>query len=315
MPNQSYVVDSHATVEVPRRERTAYWAHQVASLQAALELRAPRTGDFQGGYSRIGTEHYQLVAWQADEAEYVRGVQHVRTAPDDNFRFLFPLDNLFMLRHHDAVTGLRPGMAGVFAYDKPFTAWHDDDTKMMVLTVQGEEIENRIGQSARPGAPLDVSKGLGRVAQELAAGLLRERDELTRDQFESAAERLVELLCMQLMRDNQTTTPAALGEIDVMARRYIRQHVDERDLTGATVAQALGWSLRQVQLALQQTGTSPRELIREERLKAARERLRDPAYQHLSIAEIAAQLGFSAPGNFSSAFRHRFGERPRDLRG
>ncbi|MCX4791607.1 helix-turn-helix domain-containing protein [Streptomyces sp. NBC_01221] len=85
-------------------------------------------------------------------------------------------------------------------------------------------------------------------------------------------------------------------------------------MTGVTVAQALGWSLRQVQLALQHAGTTPRELIREERLRLVRDRLRAPAYRHMTITELAYASGFSSSSALSTAFRQRFGVCPREMR-
>ncbi|MQA08237.1 MAG: helix-turn-helix domain-containing protein [Pseudonocardiaceae bacterium] len=314
LPHKPYVVESRATTDVLPHERPAFWANAVVSLQATMGLSLPHPRAFHASYSRIGTDSYQLVAWKSAEARYARDSRHVRADPDEDYRLVFPIAGWLAVRQHDDVTYLRPGFGGVFSYQKPLDIWHRDDTQMMVLTIPRKEIENRINLEACQGATLDVSKGLGRVAQDLAAGVLRERSVLSRDQFEAASERLVELVCLLLVGDDRPNVSAALSEVETMARRYIRQHVDDPQLTGSTVAQALGWSLRQVQLALRNAGTSPRELIMEERLKAARERLRNPAYRNLTIGELAAQLGFSTAGNFSTAFRRRFGVRPRDLR-
>ena len=102
--------------------------------------------------------------------------------------------------------------------------------------------------------------------------------------------------------------------MEAVVRRYVREHAADPDLTGAVMARALGWSLRQVQVALQRVGTTPRELIREERLRMVRERLQTPAYQHLSITDLAYASGFSSGSALSNAFRHRFGVSPREMR-
>ncbi|WP_269769188.1 helix-turn-helix domain-containing protein [Nocardiopsis gilva] len=80
------------------------------------------------------------------------------------------------------------------------------------------------------------------------------------------------------------------------------------------MARSLGWSLRQVQVALQQAGTTPSELIREERLRLVRDRLRSPAYRHMSITELAYATGFSSASALSTAFKRRFGITPREAR-
>jgi AraC-like DNA-binding protein len=63
---------------------------------------------------------------------------------------------------------------------------------------------------------------------------------------------------------------------------------------------------------MQQAGTTPRDLIREERLALVHERLRSPA--HLVIGELAHSCGFSSNSVLSAAFRQRYGVSPREFR-
>ncbi len=61
------------------------------------------------------------------------------------------------------------------------------------------------------------------------------------------------------------------------------------------------------------SGTTPSRLIKEERLRIARERLRCADFAS-TITDLANRLHFSSVGAFSNAFRERYGMRPRDLR-
>ncbi|MEJ8672801.1 helix-turn-helix domain-containing protein [Streptomyces sp. MS1.AVA.1] len=99
-----------------------------------------------------------------------------------------------------------------------------------------------------------------------------------------------------------------------MVRRHVRDHAAEPDLSGASMARALGWSLRQIQLALQHVGTTPRDLIREERLRLVRERLLRADCEHMTITDLAYASGFSSASAMSTAFRRRFGVSPREMR-
>ncbi len=95
-----------------------------------------------------------------------------------------------------------------------------------------------------------------------------------------------------------------------MVRRYVREHAADPGLTGTSMAHALGWSLRQIQLALQRAGTTPRDLIREERLRLVRERLQCGDCEHLTITDLAFTSGFSSASALSTAFRQRYGVSP-----
>ncbi|WP_269322866.1 helix-turn-helix domain-containing protein [Nocardia carnea] len=76
----------------------------------------------------------------------------------------------------------------------------------------------------------------------------------------------------------------------------------------------MGWSVRQIQLAFRAAGATPSEVIREERLRLARERLRNPAYRQRSITDIATGSGFDSVSSFTKAFHRRFGSTPGQIR-
>ncbi|QFG27348.1 helix-turn-helix domain-containing protein [Actinomadura sp. WMMB 499] len=139
---------------------------------------------------------------------------------------------------------------------------------------------------------------------------------LAAPELDAACDRIAELLRMAVAAG--TARPAAapgnLAEVETVVRRHVRTRATDPGLTGRVLAQELGWSLRQIQLALQRAGTTPRALIREERLRLVRDRLRDPADRTVSITELAHAAGFSSAGALSTAFRRRFGVSPRELR-
>jgi AraC-like DNA-binding protein len=114
--------------------------------------------------------------------------------------------------------------------------------------------------------------------------------------------------------EERPDTPNPLAGVETVVRRHIRAHAADPALTGTSVARALGWSLRQIQLALQHAGTTPRDLIREERLRMVRDRLRCGHCEHLTITELAHATGFSSASAMSTAFRRRFGVSPREMR-
>lgn len=56
-------------------------------------------------------------------------------------------------------------------------------------------------------------------------------------------------------------------------------------------------------------------MIREERLRLARDRLRNPVYRQRSISDIASDSGFDSVSSFTKAFHRRFGATPGRFRG
>ncbi|MEU1981979.1 AraC family transcriptional regulator [Nocardia sp. NPDC019395] len=311
--DQPAAADSATTNAVAPRERADYWTHLINMYHCRLGYRFADRTDFRGHTRLRRTNAYQLVSWESDAVTYLRDQKLIRADPDDDYRLIVPFAGRLTFGSEEARGELLTGTMCLMAIDQPFSVSMSDSSRGVIITIPRAELRHRLNRAAPPTGPLDLTKGLGRVTAGLIGGMYTESAELTDRQFDSVSERLVDLLCMQILGE-PPTSPTQLTAIATAARRYIQNHAADPDLTGTRVAAALGWSLRQIQLALRATGTTPSEIIREERLQLARDRLRSPAYQRSSIADIASDLGFGSASSFNKAFRRRFDATPSQLR-
>ncbi|WP_262402062.1 AraC family transcriptional regulator [Actinomadura sp. CNU-125] len=173
----------------------------------------------------------------------------------------------------------------------------------LVRAVSGEVVGlavpvGELAAAARSSVVLvDVSAGLGRVVADMVRAVAAEADVLGAPEFDAACDRIGELLRMVVAgrAAERSAAPGNLAAVETVVRRYVRAHATDPGLTGRVMAQQLGWSLRQIQLALQRAGTTPRALIREERLRLVRDRLRDPADRGVSITPTSRTPPGSPP--------------------
>ncbi|MFG2005553.1 AraC family transcriptional regulator [Spirillospora sp. NPDC048911] len=261
---------------------------------------------------RTGT--YQLVEFWSEEIKYARTARQVREDPDEDYRFLLPLTGGLVVRQDGREARLTPGSGSLITLGTPFELLQRTSTRAFIMTIPAREVDGPLNLPAPLAAGLDLSSGMGRVVTDMVLGAARERNNLGRVQFDALSDRIVELLCMLVVGDDRPEAPGHLVEVEALVRRYVRAHAADPDLSGVTMARDLGWSVRQVQLALQRAGTTPRELIREERLRLVRERLQNPAYRHMTITELAHASGFSSVSALSGGFRQRYGVSPREMR-
>ncbi|MGI8332502.1 AraC family transcriptional regulator [Actinomadura scrupuli] len=310
----SYLVESVTTRDLIPRERADFWSEHVTSYHCRLDFRFTGTGAFDGGTIRQRTDSYQLVEWWCKEIDYIRTPGQVRQDPDDDYRLLLPLDGELRVRQNDREARLAPGAGSLITVGAPFELVQRSPTRALIMTIPAREVDGPLNRSSPLAAVLDMTSGLGRVVGDVITAVFEERETLGRSRFDGVCDRVVEMLCMLVTGDDRPDAPGHLAEVEAMVRRYVREHAGDPDLNGAVMAHALGWSLRQVQVALQRVGTTPRELIREERLRLVRERLQNPAYQHMSITDLAYESGFSSVSALSNAFRQRFGVSPREMR-
>ncbi|CAN7471120.1 DNA-binding response regulator [Caballeronia sp. LjRoot34] len=108
---------------------------------------------------------------------------------------------------------------------------------------------------------------------------------------------------------------AAADVLDTMlfraTRKLLLEHLHETPEL-AVLAESVGCHSRRLTLAFRRcVGVTMFDFLREERMKEARRLLSDTA---VDVHTIATTLGFSSTGNFSTAFRERFGLSPSSLR-
>lgn len=314
LPAGSYVVDALSTEELDPRERADFWTEHIGTYQSRMGYRYPQSERFHGQTVRQRTDNYQLVKYRSGEIEYTRTMRQVRQDPDEDYRLLLTLSGETVLRQEGEEARLTPGTGALVTFGAPFQCLQSDDINAFILTIPAREVDGRLGAKSPVAAGLDLTRGLGRIVGSMLTGLHEEREHLTDPQFDSVSDRIVELVCMLTVGDDRPDVPGQLAEVEAMVRRFVRDHAADPNLTGTAVARALGWSLRQIQLALQRVGTTPRELIREERLRLVRDRLLCTECEHMTITDLAYSAGFSSASALSTAFRRRYGVSPREMR-
>lgn len=303
------------TDEVAPGQRVGFWSELISSFHFDMEFTLPRGERFRGKVLRRRTSGYQLLGWSSDEQWARRSPRQVRADADEDYRLLMLGSGDLFFRHGDDDARIRPGTGALLTARAPLEFAQRSPGHGLVLTFPGREITSRLDGAAELGASLDFTTGLGRVIREMSTGLFAEVNGLTSREFDAVFDRLVDLVCLLIIGDDRPTAEGHLAEIEAAVRRHVRANAGDPALNGTAIAHALGWSLRQVQVALQRAGTTPRDLIREERLRLARARLSSPAHRNATIAEVAHHSGFSSLSAFNSAFRAQYGVRPRELRG
>lgn len=314
MPDTAFHIDRASTYGMSAQESLEEWRRLTNTYQCEMHCEYPAEQGLTGTLTRTRTRTSQLLTWQSPQVRYIRKPRHIRRDGVDSYLLLLPAAGTALVDRGTGDMALCPGHAGVLSAAQPFDVTHSPGAELQVLTIDRRMIEHRMSRRFDIAAPLDLSTGLGLVVQDLMQSILRALDLLSANQFDAAVGRLIELLCV-LIGENVTDAGDHFGEIEAAIRRYVRDHAHETELNAAAIAGALGWSVRQIQLSMQRAGTTPRDLIREERLSLAHELLVSPAHRTTSIATMAYRCGFLSASSFSTAFRQRFGITPRELRG
>lgn len=121
----------------------------------------------------------------------------------------------------------------------------------------------------------------------------------------------MELLAAAL-QPSHPAAPAAREGVWAVATGHIERHLGDHRLTPSAVAEAVGTSLRTLQVAFAERDTSVAAFIRERRLARCHADL--TRRDDLSVTEVAFRWGFTDSSHFSRAFKRRYGCAPREAR-
>lgn len=126
---------------------------------------------------------------------------------------------------------------------------------------------------------------------------------------------LMTALCAHHLNITRAAPPEALHHtLFLRICAFIDQHLNDPELTPATLATACQVSLRHLHRLFQAEGLTVGAHIRKRRLERCLRDLADPAHHQRPVYAIAASWGFTDPAHFSRVFRAAYGMPPGDYR-
>lgn len=99
-----------------------------------------------------------------------------------------------------------------------------------------------------------------------------------------------------------------------MAKSYIIENSNRRDLSVGGVAAHLGLTPRNLQRLFESEGTTFSEFLLSQRLSRAHRMLTEPRLAQSAVGAIAYDAGFGDLSYFNRSFKRRYGSTPRDVR-
>ncbi|MBN3823772.1 helix-turn-helix domain-containing protein [Burkholderia sp. Ac-20384] len=185
-------------------------------------------------------------------------------------------------------------------------------TLMVPWTLMSEHVIDR----RRPpsGGRLDAKKGVGSLLAVQLLTLSKQISMLDSSVHGSVSRSTLELLGAALSNQQQSQTFDAASVMLRKIQDYIRQHLQEDDLTPMRIAAANGISLRYLHMIFQRCDVTVSNYVLDSRLHACHRALVDPSYDRFQIGEIAFRWGFNSTSHFCRVFKEKFGQSPGEAR-
>jgi AraC-like DNA-binding protein len=201
---------------------------------------------------------------------------------------------------------------------RPYSVLFHENFEHHVLRIPRHQMTQRIGMiDGVTGMTIPGSSGSGKLASLLCRTLSSEAEALASEAMDHVAGSLLDLFAVALGERLSTARVAETAVRNawfVRIRNHIDGHLSDPGLSRATIAAALGISVRHLADLFASSGTSVGAYIWERRLNRCATALNDPAQAGRSISNIAFGWGFSDMSHFSRAFRNRYGLSPKEFR-
>lgn len=169
-------------------------------------------------------------------------------------------------------------------------------------------------QLAERDVLLPTDSALVRIATDFIAALWSRGHELDDSQRSLMQWQVVEMMraCWVPLKKTAESARGRVTIEDVQA--YISRHLSDVELTPASIASALGVSVRYLHKIMRHSGQTLCRHILDMRLEKSRSFLVHPILRQETVTDIALRSGFNSMTHFSRVFRERYGVSPSQFR-
>ena len=292
------------------------WQAAVSDTFFPLETQMVEEQSFSGGLDTWSLGILGLSQMHCDGILYKRNKRHFLEEVESSLLITIPrLESVGFSQNNRQATCV-PGEFLVERGDMPYEFWHEQTNELLVLKVPSESVRARIGPTDRLGAlSFDGTHGVANFFLDVVKTTAAHVDLLDEAARTAAGMHILDLLCLAIRSDDRVLD-SNMSSIRAAhlhrAEQFIRNNLNNENLSSGLVAEACNVSLRYLQQLFLDADKSISGFIRAKRLVRAQEDLKVQGVT--TIAEIAHRWGFSDQSQFNKAYRAQFGCTPTETR-
>jgi AraC-like DNA-binding protein len=308
-----------STDSLPEPDRIAFWREQYGHVMLRVDLEPAKDASFQATMASLALPGLQIIDASSSPAKFSRTGEYLADGNDDVV--------LAINRAGSAIVtsgvreqSLQPNEAILMTGNEP-TSFH--------RTSMGQSFTLRVPRAMLASSVLNTDDAVMRLIPQ-NRGALRLLSEYTHWLFDAGVAMDSQLRNLSITHVHDllalTIGPASGFEETArtrglraarlkIAKAFIIEHSQRRDLSVNSVAAHLCVTPRYVQRMFEADGTTFSEFLLGQRLARAHRLLCEPSSIHTAIGTIAYDTGFGDLSYFNRRFRRLYGLTPRDVRG
>ena len=306
-----------STDDYPQREQFDAWR---ASIGVIFDV-SPPPGPRRNAGVRASIRAYDLgglivSATAFDRQSYARDRRKIAADGLDHYLVqLYTTGGLAGSAHKNELT-LRAGDVQILDLARPL-ATRNETSSTITIVVPRDGLDQVIGCNANlHGMVLRRESALGGLLGDYLRSIVNRIATFSADDAPTLSHSILEMIsgCFNPSIGNLARARPQIARSTVeRIKRYIDQNLESPELSVESICAAFRMSRSHLYEAFEFLG-GVAHYLQERRLAEAYAELRDPACRHMSISQIALDLGFSSEAHFSRVFHREFGLNPRDAR-
>lgn len=299
---------------IPASDRFDAWQWNAQKICGDCRFHFPRNSSFHGSIRARTVGQLQLTQFASSPLSFQKTPLDTALSANISYVVITQLQGTQSYRQGNLSTVLKPHDTTVINSALPWSSDSPEDCARLYLRVPAWLMRERLQASRLPLVRrVDSEIGLGVALYRLATSLYDQAFALEADEEASGLEAFFHVLTTCL----GCTSPDTPGQARDLARRidsFIRAHLADPALGPSEIAADAQISVRHLHRLFARNGRTVSDWIRERRLQACRQDLKDPRMYDQSITDIAFSWGFSDSAHFSRSFKKTFGVSPREFR-
>jgi len=305
------------TANTAVHDRSRHWHDTIARTYFPLDLAFRNPASFSGDLSLWQLGDVSLSRLTSDALQYRRLPHHFKAERDEHFLVTVPARSEVFFSQCGKDVRCNPGGFILERSHEPYEFSHDEAADLWVLKVESKALGGRIRQPDRfCSMQFNATEGAGGLFTDMLHLIPGRFDAMSTEVRTTVGQQLIDLLVLALKADERTLTTGTSTVREAHLTRieaFIRKNLANSELDPEAIARGCGISTRYLHELFRDTNQTLGSWIRDQRLEACREALRDPSNRQ-TVAEIAYRFGFGDQAQFSRAFKAQFGAPPKEYR-
>jgi len=261
--------------------------------------------------------HFAFINTMSGASVLHRTAMHIASTRTGCYLVYMPVSGWIRLGQFGATVKCGPGGCAIVDLDEPFVQEKSGHNSTLLISLEYDRLDARIGRRAQNACAtlMDARAGSASVAYALVASTIREAEHIAAPAFDSLSRSVATLLAGPLsdMLECDMSEASRTRALRAQALAFMAAHLSDEQLSPGEIAQACAVSLRTLQRAFHDHDRTIAGELRTLRLDRARLMLGLAREEGRSITEIAFRCGFASSAQFSTSFKARFGQSPRDV--